>query len=339
MKKMKKIDKIWIELENEKSFSKGLLFRRYSGSVAPEIFVALKSPEKYHCIAALIKGTIHIDIEQYANLKDITIEILPDKKNPYNRYLLFILLNSEHKNIFSVLCEDLLLSVSHINNEIVFINEMLNRFEKWKSLFDKISLQGLSPEEQRGLWGELYLLRKLFNNNEDFNKIIMSWVGIEKGIRDFQFGDWSVEVKTTHGKNHQVVHISNELQLDTTNLENLYVLHLSIESRQQSGETLNSLVDSIRLILQQEEYSLLTKFNNKLLEAGYFENNKELYSSTGYFVRDESFYKVEDEFPRIEENDIRVGVGNVKYSILLSQCKSFKRNVEEILRTFYNAGK
>ena len=33
-----KIKQIWEELENDKSFSKGLLIRRYSGAVLPDVF-------------------------------------------------------------------------------------------------------------------------------------------------------------------------------------------------------------------------------------------------------------------------------------------------------------
>lgn len=327
-----KINQIWTKLENDKSFSHGLLLRRYSGSVLPDVFIALKSPEKFRCIATSISDSVVLNLSSFSNLRDISVELIPDENNSAKRILLFKLLSNQHRDIFSVLCEDLITSISSVTNETQLVRELLNRFEKWKSLFDRAASQGLSPEEQRGLFGELFYLRKFLQNNSEFLSVVNSWVGSEKQIRDFQFGSWSLEVKTTNGNNHQKVHISSERQLDTTNLENLFLYHLSLEVRQQSGETLNQIVDSISEILSSD-FTSLNRFQNKLLEGGYFEQHGQLYSNTGYFIRQDVFYKVENEFPRIEEGDIRNGVGDVKYSIVVSQCSDYIRTEEQVFQT------
>lgn len=64
----------------------------------------------------------------------------------------------------------------------------------------------------------------------------MDWPSNE--IKDFQFGSWGLEVKTTSGNIHQKIHISNERQLDTSNITYLYLNHLSLELREGAGETL-----------------------------------------------------------------------------------------------------
>ena len=68
------------------------------------------------------------------------------------------------------------------------------------------------------------------------------------------------------------------------------------------------------------------------MEVGYFEKHKPLYDSTGYFIRQDLFYKVEKEFPRIEESDIRKGVGDVKYTIIVSQCSKFIKTELEVIQ-------
>ena len=136
--------------------------------------------------------------------------------------------------------------------------------------------------------------------------------------------DWAVEVKTTHGNNHQKVHISSERQLDNTHLENLFLYHVSLEQVQEAGETLNDIIGSVYTILEADTIAL-NRFKFKLFEGGYFEQHSNLYSSIGYFVRNDTFYKVENDFPRIMENEIRSGVGDVKYSIILSQCGSYSQ--------------
>lgn len=329
---MTKINQIWEELENDSSFSHGLLFRRYSGSVLPDVFLALQIPEKCRCIAASVSNSVQINLSRFSNLKDISVEIIPDVDKPEKAILLFKLLNNQHKDIFSVLCEDLIASISNVTDETQLVKELLNRFEKWKSLFDKAASQELSPEEQRGLFGELFLVRKFLQNNSDFLKVLNAWIGQEKSVRDFQSGTWSVEVKTTSGNNHQKIHISSERQLDTSNLEHLFLFHLSLEARQQSGETLNQIVDSISEVLHSD-FTALNRFKSKLLTGGYFEHHRELYENVGYFIREETFYRVENDFPRIEEKDVRSGVGDVKYSIIVSGCSSFIVPEQEVFQT------
>jgi hypothetical protein len=328
---MTKIENIWSELENDKSFSHGLLIRRYSGNILPDIFVAIKSPERYRCIAAALSNTKNLNLSMFSNLRDISVEIIPDDKNPDRNYLIFKLLNSDHRDIFSVLCEDLILSVAPLESEEKILKELINRFEKWKSLFDKVSSHGLTPEEQRGLFGELFLLKKLLLSFNQARIVLSSWVGVEHQIRDFQYNNWAIEVKTTHGNNHQKIQINSERQLDISKLEHLFLFHLSMESRLNSGETLNSFVDSIRLILENDFVSL-NKFNNKLFEAGYFENHRDNYSDIGYYIRNEAFYKVENEFPRIEEKDIRNGVGDVKYSIIISHFSEYLESEDIVFK-------
>lgn len=329
---MTKINQIWDELANDKSFAKGLLIRRYSGAVLPDVYVAMQHPEKLLCICISISDTIEVNISSFSNLQEIEVDLYPSPTQTGNNALIFKLLNFQHKDIFTVLCEDLITSLSAETNEKKLVKEILNRFEKWKSLFSKIGLQGLTPEEQRGLFGELYFLRKYLQGNSNFLEVVNTWIGTERDVRDFQSGNWAVEVKTTHGNNHQKVHISSERQLDTTNLANLFLYHISLEQMQNSGESLNDIVDSVLECLQSDALAL-NKFKSKIYEVGYFDMQRSLYESIGYFIRQNTFYKVENDFPRIQESEIRVGIGDVKYSIILSQCTNFIVDEEIILET------
>jgi hypothetical protein len=159
--------------------------------------------------------------------------------------------------------------------------------------------------------------------------IVNTWIGSEKQVRDFQSGSWAVEVKTTHGNNHQKVQISSERQLDNSNLDHLFLYHISLEKLQNTSETLNDIVDSIAEILKYDTI-VLNRYKCKLYEVGFFDFNRNLYQSIGYRIRQDVFYKVENDFPRIKEDDIRRGVGDVKYSIILTQCTSFVYNESKL---------
>jgi hypothetical protein len=327
---MMRIEQIWNELENDTSTTSGFLFRRYSGVIQPDIFVALKVPEKIRCIAASVSDTITIDLSPFTNLRDIQAEVIRDPQNTNKNILLFKLLNNVHSDVFSILCEDLMLSIGNPAGQRELVKNLLNRFYKWKSLFDKINAPGLTREEQHGLFAELYLLRKMMHSRiSDPSNIIRVWVGPDKQIKDFQVGNTAIEVKCTTGNNHQRIHINGERQLDPSNLNRLFLYHLSAEVRENSGESLVTLIQSIETHLSGDPLSQ-SQFRNKLLETGYFEHHANLYGQTGYIIRNESFYNVSGNFPRIEEHDLRPGVGDVKYSIITSQCSEFMVNESEV---------
>lgn len=336
MRMKTKIDEIWEELEKEGSASLGLVFRRYSPEILSDVYVAVDYPAKYRCLAINLKKTKSVNVSSFSELRDIKIGVVGFNSGILMNLLIIELNNSQHQDIFSVLCEDLIGSIMHVSNERTLVKALLNQFEKWKSLFENAGSQGLSPESQRGLFGELYFLRKLLSGNDLLN-VLNSWTGPENQIHDFQNGDCSVEVKTTHGNNHQRIQISSERQLDTSHIENLFLFHLSLDSRHQDGETLNQMVDSVSMLLDSDS-AALNKFNSKLLTVGYFNHHRELYNDTGYLIRQDNYYKVEHDFPRIEELDVRQGVGDVKYSIIVSGCQDYLISENLVTEKLLNHG-
>jgi len=112
-----KIKHIWDELENDKSLISGLLFRRYSGAVKPDAFVALQHPEKFLCVYVAISKTTEVNISNFSNLQEIQVDLFASPNESDKNILIFKLLNFEHKDIFAVLCEDLIASIADETNE------------------------------------------------------------------------------------------------------------------------------------------------------------------------------------------------------------------------------
>lgn len=327
---MTKIENIWVGLETETPNHSGLLYKRYSAEVLPDVFIALKAPEKLRCIAFRISAAFPFDENQWNKLKDIKIETLPDERDKTKKFLLILLLNKQHKDIFSTLCEDLIFGVSEVTTEQALVEKLLERITKWQSLFEKIGKQGLSDEAQRGLYGEIYFLRFFLNNTTDKNYCLKSWLGPEKSIQDFQYSNWAVEVKTTHGNNHQKIHITSERQLDDTIIEKIFLFHLSLDVRVGNGESLNILIDEVSELLNDNTIAS-NLFKLKLLESGYYDIHKPLYDERGYTIRQENLYRVSGNFPRLTENQIPIGVGDVRYSIVLSESEEWRINHETLL--------
>lgn len=324
-----KIENIWLSLESDTSSHSGLLYKRYSAEILPDIFIALKAPEILRCIAFRISAVFPFDETQWNRLKDIKIETLTDVKDKSKKFLLILLLNKQHKDIFSTLCEDLIFGVSEVSTELTLVEKILERLAKWQSLFEKIGKQGLSDEVQRGLYGEIYFLRFFLRGVSDKNYCVKSWLGPEKSIQDFQYSNWAVEVKTTHGKNHQKIHISNERQLDDTIIEKIFLYHLSLDVRVGNGESLNILIEDVSELLS-DNIIASNLFKLKLLECGYYDIHKPLYDEIGYSIRQENLYRVSGNFPRLTENKIPIGVGDVRYSIVLSESEEWRINHETL---------
>jgi hypothetical protein len=224
----------------------------------------------------------------------------------------------------------LIFGVSEVTNEQTLVEKLLERLAKWQSLFEKVGKQGLSGEAQRGLYGEVYFLRFFLNNTSDKNHCLKSWLGPEKAIQDFQHSNWAVEVKTTHGNNHQKIHISSERQLDDSIIEKIFLYHLSLDIRVGNGESLNSLIDEVFELLNDNTMAC-NLFKLKLLESGYYETHRPLYEERTYIIRQENLYRVSGNFPRITENQIPIGVGDVRYSIVLSESEEWRVDQQTLL--------
>lgn len=319
---MTKIEHIWQELESDTTLQSGLLYKRYSSKIVPDVYVALKAPEKLRCIAAHLSSSFEFDTKAWNKFRDIKIQRQPDDKNRNMQFLVVMLLSNQHKDVFSTLCEDLILKVADVREENSLVQELITRLEKWHLLFEKLGRQGLSDEAQRGLYGELFFLRKFLNKSADAEYCINSWRGAEKAVQDFQYSDWAVETKTTSGKNQQKLQIASERQLDTSLVPNIFLIHISLEVRENHGETLNDIVAEISEILSSSP-AALSAFKLKLLEAGYFSHHHDEYEEKGYSIRQESIYRITDDFPKITENMIPAGVGDVRYSLIVSANESW----------------
>lgn len=332
MEHMERIKQIWTQLEVNSTAAAGLFRIRYSESSKCDVSLGVKFPEKHRMIIIRTPFVAGKGFLFKYEVKGLKFDKIYDQDD--NKFVLLnlVLIDKQFSDVFDVLVADILKAIIDESEISVILKKFTERLIKWQSLFEKFSQQGLTPEEQRGLFGELYFLKKYLQLYTNYSEVINTWGGPEKQVRDFQSGDWAVEVKTTHGNNHQKVHISSERQLDTTNIGDLFLYHISLDQMQNSGETLNNLVDSVVDILQSDTLAL-NRFKSKIYEAGYFELQRDLYDSVGYFVRQDVFYKVENDFPRIQEHEIRSGVGDVKYSIILSQCLSYIQEESTVFNT------
>ena len=322
---------LWEALEEEKTH--GLVKRLYSSNVQFHIYGTFQYPERYYGVAFTFNNDIHIDTSSFDNLRELKVMLLADTTFVNSRLLIVQLMHPNSRDIFATLCENLIQSVIKLNTEQNISRTIINQLEKWRTLFEKINSTVLTPYEQQGLYSELHFLQK-FLSKPDMNPydVLHTWVGVDKALRDFQGSDWAVEVKTTSTNNPQTVTVNGERQLDETLLENLFLFHLSVEISNGNGQTLCQIITAIREKI--ENYApALSLFNTKLFETGYTDKHEPHYQERFYQVRNEKYYKIENDFPRIKENELRSGVSNVKYSIILAMCSEYLITENKIFTT------
>jgi hypothetical protein len=319
---MERIKEIWNQLEADKTDSTGLFKTRYTFNSVCELYLGLLTPSNTRCLLLRFPIRAFRNLQIDKKMKGLRFEITEDAQNKSFVFLNLILINKSDAEIFDVLLSDIISSITALTDEQSILKGFLNRVETWRNLFDKLDAAGLSAESQMGLFGELYFLKKWLLLSDDKKNCIKSWGGPDNTIRDFQNKTWGLEVKTTQTNNHQKLQISSERQLDTTTLENLILYHLSVEKQPSNGFFLNKVVNEIIEILSSDSETK-SLFIEKLMQVGYLMDQQLLYTAFGYHIRQENYYQVNNEFPRIEEKDIRRGVGDVKYSIILSEYTDY----------------
>lgn len=321
MQKHNNISSLWEIMSQEKSV--GLVKRLLPNNSPLKVFATYKHPENICGIAFSCDSKLKLSIDSFYNLKELSVQLFLDTSHQPNRLLTIQLFSDANTDIFAYLCGNLVETIERCDTEAKAIKLVLNRLEKWKTMFSKGASDGLSITEQQGLYGELMYLHKLASRGIfSYIDTLKIWVGADKAMRDFQGKDWAVEAKTISINNADQITINGERQLDETLLDKLYLYHLSVEVSRMNGQTLNEKVDELRSLFSDDK-AALNIFNAKLMEAGYFDHHRELYRERCYKIRKESIYVIDDSFPRIKESELRDGVSNTVYSINVSTCAEY----------------
>lgn len=316
MNRASTIKGIWQKLESE--CTEGLVKRALDIPSLLKTFCTYRFPERYLGIAFSFHQDVKLDISVFQDLSELDISLFKDNSFSDSKMLLIQLTNREQRvnDIFASICANIIGSILEVESEREGVRLVIAQLRKWKDLFSIRKNQKLSTQEQQGLYGELYFLRKLLYSI-DKTKATSTWFGPEMAPKDFQSDMWAVEVKTTSATSQSGISINGELQLDESSIEHLFLYNLVVEVSQQEGETLPRIIAAIRELFEGDN-KVAEFFENKLLLSGYFDLDAEFYKERHYHIRKEQYFQVKDEFPRIKKDELRKGVSDVKYSISLN---------------------
>jgi Putative PD-(D/E)XK family member, (DUF4420) len=233
-----------------------------------------------------------------------------------------ILTRPDQADVFTSLVDDIARRVAAAESDSTAVLELIARLRRWQGFLQRHEPEGLGPHERRGLYGELWFLRQHLMAVLPPREAVVAWSGPRAANHDFHLPACAVEVKTSTGKQHQLLHIASERQLDDTGAGTLVLFHLSLDERTAQGETLVGIVEDVRSRMASDPVAA-EELDTRLIDAGYLDSQAYRYSSEGYALRDSGFFHVEEQFPRITEGYLRPGVGDVRYTIALTACQPF----------------
>jgi hypothetical protein len=309
------ISQIWGELDAEASVE-GRFRRRIHPESVADLYLVVEKPANTR--ALLIDVDLSgVHMGELPSGRGIDLRRVPATSG--GEALEMVLSNQSFADLFDTLVIDVAKSAAGGVDKADVAARVTARVRRWQSFLRENST-GLSPERQRGLFGELFFLRSILLGSVPAFTAVQAWVGPDRASQDFGFGEVAVEVKTTIGAQPQLLRISSERQLDTTALKHLGLFQLSLDAREGAGQTLPDLVAEIRKRLLDPTAADL--FDDRLLDAGYLDVQAVQYR-TGYTVRTAGIFLVGEGFPRLVEADCPEGVGDVEYSIAVSALAPF----------------
>jgi hypothetical protein len=308
----------WAQLESD-PHSHGVTVRRVYPEAARDIFIGVRHPGGTRMLT--IRVTTHAAAEAVRQFRELPrtrgIELHFARLDGQSSELRVLLTNPALSEVFNPLASDIAGTAHSEPDDDKTVRSAIERFEHWRQMLQSITSSGLSTSNRRGLFGELSLLRDLLLASLPQGDAVRAWTGPTGAHQDFQFDQAAIEVKTSTGKEPQTLVINSERELDDTGIGCLILAHYSLDERLGgTGESLNSLADRSRILVTNAAAREL--LDSLLVRYGYLSDQRSLYDEPRYTIRRQRFWRVGGSFPRITEADLRPGVGDCEYRIVVA---------------------
>lgn len=248
-----------------------------------------------------------------------------------SRILILRLMDSVHRDLFKRLCLDIVDCASSAPNEREAVLVTIARMWRWHHLLRGGGDHRLSPEEQKGLIGELLVIERILLPNLHSADAVAAWQGPMGAIKDFQVGLNCIEVKSRRGAASPQVAISSESQLDDTDIDNLFLYVVDLDNApldSPGGISVTDVAGRVRDAITERDQGALEVFEGLLSASGFRWTDD--YSDALWIEGTHRAYRIADDFPRITADQITSGVINVRYSISLVACQPFLIETEEL---------
>jgi hypothetical protein len=320
---MSEVDAIWEELERQGQTAKvGYLSRRVLPGTPLDLWVGITTPAKERVL--LLGGTkpvlarLHTVEAQGVLLLDV---VMVNSEERQQAMLRLLLVDHAYQDLFSLLVQDIVETLRPAAAPDEAARLLVQRVKRWHEFLRRVPPDGLTPEEQRGLFGELTFLSNNAFQALDIPTAVAGWTGPGGTPHDFQFPACAVEVKTTSAADPVSLPISNIRQLESPSNAPLLLTAVVLDETMTAGVTLPELIDRVRTTVAAAGAGPL--FEDRLFKAGYHDLHRNRYTATKYSLRALLVHHVSETFPRLRERDIPSGVTEVRYRLVVPAIGPF----------------
>lgn len=293
-----------------------------------DFFWARSNDNKYlltlrHRAAAAPKGSL-------PRLKGMDVSDVPSESGD-EFTLILKLRDTSQLDIFLRLCKDIVSSTHGAASEREAVAAALSRTWRWHHLLRGGRDERLSLQEQKGLIGELIVLKRFLLTQLTAANAVSAWSGPLGSPKDFELARLGIEAKARRGAARPFVQISSEHQLDDMGTDTLflYVVELSqTPVNADSSFTLTHLAAAILETIARHDQGALEPFQALMAASGFrWEDD---YSDSAWAEGTSKLFQVASGFPRITAA-LPAGVSGVRYSISLAECEPFRVPNDELI--------
>ncbi|WP_210203065.1 PD-(D/E)XK motif protein [Pseudaminobacter soli (ex Li et al. 2025)] len=261
------------------------------------------------------------DLPKLRNL-EIRFQTLPGGPILYIR-----LTDNGQLELFETLCRDVIAAGELAETEPEALERAIGRTFRWHYLLRGGKPEALSEEAQKGLIGEIEVL-KLLMANIGAKSALTAWTGPSGAPKDFELKADCIEVKARRGASQPFVKISNEFQLADVPDRRLWLAILAVDKVQPPhGRTLTEHVVEVTDLLERTEPSAIMYWDLHLADAGYDALHD--YSTWRWIASPPDFHTITEGFPRIA-TPVPLGVSGVTYALALSACAPFRTDWDDV---------
>jgi Putative PD-(D/E)XK family member, (DUF4420) len=313
------LDAQWADLERPARADAGHLRSRLPIDAPVHVYIAVVEPSGCRVLVMAFDDDMDVGALRAIRLRGLEVTASPFDLEGLRSSVALATRSPAYNDIFARLTEDLISSMAGAQSSGGLVDAVHARLRHWQRFLEEADPSGLSVEAQAGLFGELWFLRDRLLPMLG-PSAVTAWQGPLRAIQDFQARDWAIEVKTTRQAAPAGVRIANERQLQADGLATLALALVALEQRVDGSPTLVDIVASVRGRLKPGTI-VAAELEDRLLSAGYHDEQAELYVGNGFALRWDLCSLVTDDFPKITEHDLPHGIGDVSYSVSLDACR------------------
>jgi len=186
-----------------------------------------------------------------------------------------------------------------------------------------------SQEEILGLTGELLLIDRLIRHRPELWK---GWNGPMGSACDYSWGTLDIEVKASHLSGEPRLTVNGLDQLEPGEGRSLFLYHSILSVNPIGTVSVPELVDSVRAAIQEQE-----EFTERLSNAGYIEEQRDLWLENRFTLHEMTMYAVTDDFPRIRKSDFQdgclpPGIAKLRFDVMLANAAHLRLSEDELNR-------